>query len=129
MKSNQYKSPLGRARGMGSAHEGAEHWLWQRITAISNLVLVSWLLWSVVHFQGWDYETFTTWLSAPVNAILMILALLSVFYHAALGSQVIVEDYVSCEVMKTAKLIGIKLFFFAMAVASVFSVLKIAFAG
>lgn len=128
-KDDKLKSPLAKARGMGSARDGVEHWMHQRITAVAMLPLMIWLVYSVASVQGFSYEEFTTWLAAPVNAILMILAILSVFYHAALGSQTIVEDYVHNEGCKTLKLIGIKLFFFAASVACVFSVLKIAFAG
>lgn len=128
-KNETIKSPLGKARGMGSARDGVEHWIHQRITAIASLPLMLWLTYAVLSVQGFSYEEFTAWLAAPLNAILMILAILSVFYHAALGAQTIVEDYVHHEGFKIFKLIGIKLFFFAASVACVFSVLKIAFAG
>lgn len=125
-KDDTIQSPLARARGLGSAHEGAHHWWMQRVTAISNAVLMIWLVWSVVTISGMDYNGFTAWLAQPVNAILMILAIISVFYHAALGAQVIAEDYISNIAFRTVKLMGIKLFFIAAAVACIFSVLKIA---
>ncbi len=123
------KTPLARARGLGASHHGVSHWWHQRMTAVANLPLMIWLVWAVVHMQGWTYIEFTAWLAVPVNAILMILSVISVFYHAALGTQVIVEDYFHIEWMKIAKLIGIKLFFIAAGVACVFSILKIAFTG
>ncbi len=126
---NGIKTPLARARGLGSAHGAAEHWWQERLTSIAAVPLVLWLACSVVNMPGWDYETFTSWLAAPVNAILMILTILVIFYHAALGSQVVVEDYIHNEGFKLFKLVGIKLYFFAATVACVFSVLKIAFAG
>jgi len=124
-----FKSSLARARGLGAAHMGVTHWWHQRLTAVANIPLMLWLVWSVLQMQGWSYEIFTAWLAQPVNAILMILSLLSVFYHAALGSQVIAEDYIHHEGLKIFKLIGMRLFFIGAAVASIFSVLKIAFAG
>jgi succinate dehydrogenase / fumarate reductase membrane anchor subunit len=120
------KSPLAKARGLGSAGHGSAHWFVQRVTAISSIPLVLWLVFSVLHLKGADYMTFTSWLAQPVNAVLMILLIISVFYHAALGLQVVVEDYIHCECMKLAKIIGIKLALFAMAVASIFSILKVA---
>lgn len=120
------QTPAGRAHGLGSAHEGTTHWLHQRVTAIANLPLMLWLVWSVVHMQGWSYADVSAWLAHPVNAILMILATLSVFYHAALGSQVVIEDYIHNEGFKMFKLIGMKLFFTACAVACIFSIVKIA---
>lgn len=123
------KSPLARAKGLGAAHEGTGHWWHQRVTAVSNLVLMLWLVWSVVNMSGWTYAEFTAWLAAPVNAILMLLAVVSVFCHAALGTQVIAEDYIHHEGLKIVKLAGIKLFFTATAIACIFSILKIAFTG
>lgn len=121
------KSPLGRARGLGSSGHGVDHWIQHRVTAISNFILMTWLIWSVVHhLSGSSYEEFTLWLSQPVNSILMIFSIISVFYHAHLGTQVIVEDYVHNEGFKFAKLIGMKLFFVGAAVACIFAVIKIA---
>lgn len=88
-----------------------------------------WLVWSVTQMGVVDYMTFTAWLARPVNAVLMILSIITVFYHAALGAQVIVEDYIHHECLKMAKLIGLKLFFLGTGIACVFSVLKIAFVG
>ncbi len=121
------QSPLGKVKGLGAAHNGVTHWWHQRITAITNIPLMLWLVWSVVHIPAWTHQEFVIWLEQPVNSILMILSILSVFYHAALGCQVIVEDYFHVEWMKITKLIGIKLFFFALTVTCIFSVLKISF--
>jgi len=120
------QSPLARARGAGSAHEGTHHWWHQRVTAVANMLLMLWLVWAVVHIPGWSYVEFTTWLAQPCRAILMILAVISVFYHAALGVQVVIEDYVHDGACKVVKLVGMKLFFFATAVACIFSILKVA---
>lgn len=121
------KTPLGRARGLGSAHDGVQHWWHQRVTAVANIFLGIWFAYSIVDLAGAEYLEFTGWLAQPLNAILMILFILSTFYHAALGSQVIAEDYIHHEGLKMVKLVGIKLFFTAMTVAAVFSILKIAF--
>jgi succinate dehydrogenase / fumarate reductase membrane anchor subunit len=124
---DKYQAPLKTAKGMGSAKEGVDHWMKQKITAIANVPLILWLIWSIVALQGASYVEFTTWLGQPLNAILMVFLIISVCIHAKLGAQVITEDYVSCEGFKLFKLIGQKLFFFAIAVACIFSVLKIAF--
>lgn len=122
-----YAAPLKKAKGLGSAHEGADHWMKQKITAVANVPLLIWLIWSIVGLQGASYEEFSLWLASPLNAILMILMIISVTYHAKLGTQVITEDYVHHEGFKMMKLIGQKVFFFTIAVACIFSVLKIAF--
>ena len=120
------KTPLARARGLGAAGDGVEHWFMQRVTAIANIPLVIWLICSIVSLRGTDYAQFTTWLAQPINAILMILFLISTLIHAKLGSQVVTEDYIHNEGLKFVKLIGQKLVFFALGVACIFAVLKIA---
>lgn len=126
---NGIKSPLGRARGLGSAGHATGHWMQQRITAVANIPLIIWFVFSVISLKGASYAEFTSWLASPVNAVLAILFIISTFYHAMLGSQVVTEDYIHCEGFKFFKLIGQKLFFFALGVAAIFSILKIAFAG
>ncbi len=129
-KDSRFDSQLGRAKGLGATGHGVDHWIHQRITAVANLPLMIWLVWSVVHHvAGASYEEFVAWQAQPLNAILMILSVVSVFYHAALGTQVIAEDYIHNEGLKFFKLIGIKLFFSATAIACVFSILKISFVG
>lgn len=127
--SERILSPLAKARGTGSAHHGSGHWMHQRITAVANIPLMLWLVWSVVHLPGAAYQDVSLWLAQPTNAILMILAVLSTFYHAVLGLQVVVEDYVHCEFSKIASLIAIRLAFAALGVAAIFSVLKVSFGG
>ena len=124
---DKYVAPLKKAKGLGSAHEGVDHWMKQKITAIANIPLVLWLICSIVSLQGASYGEFTSWMAQPVNAILMILLIISVCIHAKLGAQVITEDYISNRAFRMVKLIGQKLFFFGIAVACIFSVLKIAF--
>lgn len=130
MKEQQsIQSPLARARGLGSAHDGVHHWVVQRVTSLAAIPLTFWLVWSVVRTQGWEYEAFLAWQAQPVNAVLMILSVITMFYHAALGMQVIIEDYVHGELSKFLSIHGLNILFFAGAIACIFSVLKIAFAG
>jgi succinate dehydrogenase / fumarate reductase membrane anchor subunit len=125
-KQSSIVSDMARAKGLGSAHEGAHHWMMQRITAVAALPLCLWLVYSAVALKGASHEQFTAWLALPWNAVLMILFVLAVFYHAVLGAQVVVEDYIHTKWFKMMKLIGMKLFFTALAVVCIFSVLKIA---
>ncbi len=121
-----YKNPIARARGYGSAKSGYDHWWLQRVTAVSNLILMVWAVWAVLHIIGADYEYFTAWLAMPVHAIPLSLFILSTFTHAALGLQVVIEDYVHCEMSKASSLIALRLVMTGLAVAALFSILKIA---
>lgn len=125
-KQGGLKTPTSRARGLGSAKSGLDHWVMQRVTAVGNAVLGLWLLWSIVTYGAMGYTEAFLWLSEPVNAVCMILFVISTFYHAVLGSQVIIEDYIHNETFKIFKLLGQRLVFFAMAVAAIFSVLQVA---
>lgn len=120
------KSPAARANGLGSAKSGTHHWLMQRITAVGNLILGLWLLYSLLTNVGMTYTDAVLWISSPIHAVLMILFIITTFYHAVLGSQVIVEDYLHNEAFKLFKLLGQRLVFFAMAVACIFSILQVA---
>lgn len=106
---------------------GAGHWIAQRATAIFNLGLMIWLVVSVLGFGAWDHATFTAWLAQPLNVGLMIAAIISTFYHAALGAEVIAEDYIQNQCLLTLKVTATKTLFLALATAGIFSILKIAF--
>lgn len=122
-------SDLKKAKNLGSSHSGTHHWLMQRITAIAIIPLVVWAVYSVVGLKNASYLEFTNWLSSPLNAILMSLFIIATFYHAVLGVQVVTEDYISNKGFRLFKIICQKLFFFAIGVASIFSILKVAFAA
>src|SRR5689334_9076588 len=102
------KTPMARARGLGSAHAGVHHWIAQRVIAIAALPLTFWLFWSVIGLVHADHAAFTAWLAQPINAVLMILTIIAYTYHAALGCQVVIEDYIHSEWFKIIKLIGMK---------------------
>lgn len=123
------KTPLARARGLGASHDGTGRWITLRVTAVANIFLVAWFIWFVKASAGMPHSTFTAFLAQPVNALAMILFIVSVFWHACLGSREIVEDYVHHEGCKLFKLIGQTFFFFAGGAAGIFCVLKIALAG
>jgi succinate dehydrogenase / fumarate reductase membrane anchor subunit len=122
----RFKSPMARAKGLGSSRGGLHHWLMQKITALVNIPLVIWMVWSLPILAQADYAAASAWLSQPVNAVLMIAFVISAFYHAALGLQVVIEDYVHCEVAKLASLIAVKAGLLLLGLMAVFSVLRVA---
>jgi succinate dehydrogenase membrane anchor subunit len=119
-------TPLARARGLGAAHDGLGHWKTQRLTALANTVLVLWFVFSATALAGAGYGEVRAWLSSPLAATLMILLIISVFYHAPLGLQVIAEDYVHHHGIRIATLVLIRLVVAALAVACIVAVLMVA---
>jgi succinate dehydrogenase / fumarate reductase membrane anchor subunit len=127
MERHGLRSPLGRAVGLGSAKEGVDHWWAQRVSAVALIVLGLWFVASLVALAGAERATVTAWLHGPLAAILTILTLAAVFYHSALGLQVVIEDYVHAEGVKIAAVVLVRLISLALAVAGIFAVLRIAF--
>jgi succinate dehydrogenase / fumarate reductase membrane anchor subunit len=121
-----YRTSIARVRGLGAAHAGSGHWKAQRLTAIANLLLVLWFLFSAMALAGSGYDQVRAWLSSPIPASLMVLLIISTFTHARLGLQVVVEDYVHHEGLKIAALAAITLAVFGLAVACIVAVLSIA---
>jgi succinate dehydrogenase / fumarate reductase membrane anchor subunit len=121
-----YRTSLGRARGLGSAKHGVGHFIAERVTAIALIPLVVWGIWSAIVVARGGYEGAITWLGSPVNAVLLVLTLLTGFWHMQLGLRVVIEDYVH-GLSKTALLL-LNLFVCVLfAALAVFAVLKVAF--
>ena len=122
-------TPLAKVRGLGSAHEGPHHWLVQRFTAIGNLVLMIWLMMSFILLPDMSYLTITGYLSSPVPATAMALLLISVFWHARLGLQVLIEDYVHTSGNKFALIALLNLVALGGAAFGIFCVIRLALGG
>lgn len=120
------RTPLSQARGTGSAKEGTGHFWHQRLTALALIPLVIWFCFSLASLPQMDYYGIRDWLSAPINSILMISAMIGVFYHAALGLQMVIEDYIGNRGVRVASVILVKLLCVLFAVTGIFSVLRIA---
>ncbi len=120
------RSPLGRAVGLGSAKEGVEHWWLQRITAVALVPLSLWFVIAVIRLVGADFDSVRDWFGSPLPAILLVLLLIATFYHASLGLQVVIEDYVHTELAKLGLVVVVRLACFALAVAGIFAVLGMA---
>jgi succinate dehydrogenase / fumarate reductase, membrane anchor subunit len=122
-----YRTPLARVRGLGSAHTGAEHFWRQRLTAVANIFLLSFLIWLLATLAGADYATVKATLAKPQIAIPLLLLVASGFVHMRLGMQVIIEDYVHSEGCKVVALLLSSFFAFAVGLVCVFAVLKLSF--
>ena len=94
MSIGESATPLGKVRGLGSAREGGEHWLTERVTSLALLLLGTWLLASLLLLPGLDRTTIIEWLRAPSGAVPMALLIIVGFKHALDGMKVVVDDYV-----------------------------------
>ncbi|MDJ0641640.1 MAG: succinate dehydrogenase, hydrophobic membrane anchor protein [Erythrobacter sp.] len=117
---------IGKVRGLGSAQDGAHHWLVQRFTAIGNLVLMSWLLVSFIGLGDLSHSTVSAWIAKPIPATAMILLVVSLFWHARLGLQVLIEDYIHDGGSKFALLAALNLAVIGGGAFSIFSVARLA---
>ncbi|MEZ5447657.1 MAG: succinate dehydrogenase, hydrophobic membrane anchor protein [Thiolinea sp.] len=120
-------TPLKKARGLGSAKGGVHHWWMQRVTAIALVPLTLWVAFSVAAMSGESYATVLTYFSSPFNVAMLALFLFAGFYHAALGLQVVIEDYIHNEGMKLAALVGMKFAIALIGIMSIFAVIRTAF--
>ena len=120
------RTDLGRVRGLGTAKEGVHHWWMQRLTAIALIPLTLWFIISIATLNNASYTETVNWLSIPLVSIFMILLVSAMLYHALLGVQVVVEDYIHQEGFKFLLLIGLKFIFLVLGVVAIFSLLKIA---
>lgn len=123
------RTPLARVRGLGSAKEGTDHWWVQRVTSLALIPLTLWFVISLMSVARADYATVVEWIGRPFNSILLVLLLITTFYHTALGLQVVIEDYVHDEGMKLAALLVMKLVVWLWGAAAIFAVLRLAFGG
>jgi len=120
---------IGKVRGLGSAHHGAHHWLVQRFTAVGNLVLTLWLATSFVLLPDMSHATVSGWLSKPLPATAMILLVISTFWHARLGLQVLIEDYIQETGMKFGLVTLLNLATIGGGAFAIFSVARLALGG
>ena len=120
-----FRTPLARARGLGSAKDGVHHWKLQRITAISELLLELWLVIQLISMVGSGYSEWLAWFGSPLNTSLLALWIISVFYHTKLGLQVVIEDYVHGPAVKVAAHVALNLATVALAVIALVSIITI----
>ncbi len=119
---------IGRVRGLGSAKSGSHHWWQQRVTAVGNILLMLWFIFSLLRLPSLGYDSTIAWLSSPWAAVPMALLVVNVFWHFRLGLQVVIEDYVHGG-MRILTLGLLHAWTFGMGAFALFSIFKIAFAG
>ncbi|MBM3491573.1 MAG: succinate dehydrogenase, hydrophobic membrane anchor protein [Alphaproteobacteria bacterium] len=105
MSEHSLRTALGRVSGLGSAKDGTQHWWQQRLSALALLPLAVWFALSVAGLAGAEHAQVKAWVASPVVAVLLLLFVLSGFYHLRLGLQVVIEDYVHAPGAKLALLV------------------------
>lgn len=112
---------------MHSDKPATEHWLVIRVTAVLAIPFTLWFVYSIVRLAGADYETARAWFHVPMNAVFIMFFVLIAFYHAVLGHEEIIEDYVQQPLLKKIKLASNAVLCSFIAALCIFSVLKIVF--
>lgn len=122
----KFRTPLKNVRGLGSAKTGTEHFVHQRLTATALVLLGIWFVVFVLSLVGADYVAATEAVSKPWNAVLLVGFLIAMFWHAQLGLQVVLEDYVHHSLLALAVQTIVKFVAVLGAIVSVFAVARIA---
>jgi succinate dehydrogenase / fumarate reductase membrane anchor subunit len=119
------RSPLGRARGLGSAKAGAAHWWAQRLTALALLPLTLWFLCAAVRMLGATRDDVVSWMAGPLPLVLMIALVIATFHHLQLGLQVVIEDYVENHALRVGAVLLVKGLALLLALACIVSALRL----
>ena len=123
------RSELARARGLGSAKEGVQHWWMQRLTGLALIPLGLWFVAGLLAHVGLDRAAAAAWLRQPVVLGLTALLIVALFHNDQLGLQVVIEDYVGHEAAKLAAVILVKAAAIVLATAALVALLTIAIGG
>jgi succinate dehydrogenase / fumarate reductase, membrane anchor subunit len=119
------RSPLGRARGLGSARAGATHWWMQRLTSLALVPLTLWFLCGMIRMLGATRDDVVSWMSGPLPIVLMIALVIATFHHLQAGLQVVVEDYVHDDRLRIGSILLVKGLSLLLALACIISVLRL----
>lgn len=126
MTPSSLRTPLAKVRGLGSAKEGTTHFIHQRVTAIALVPLSLWFVASLLGLAiSGNPAKLAAWLGSGVHAGAVIFMLVALFYHAKLGIQTVIEDYLHCPCLKIAALLGNVFFMYGSLIISVIAVLKL----
>jgi succinate dehydrogenase / fumarate reductase membrane anchor subunit len=118
-------TPLKKVRGLGAAHGGTETFWRQRLTALANIPLTIFLIYSIVSHIGADYDTVKAYFAQPIVAALMLALVISAAIHMRIGLKEIIADYVHGDSAKTAAIVFANFFAAGVGIAAALAILKI----
>ncbi|MBT8420850.1 MAG: succinate dehydrogenase, hydrophobic membrane anchor protein [Gammaproteobacteria bacterium] len=123
------RTPLAQVRGHGSARQGAHHWWMQRITAVMLIPLFIGFVGTMVALATGGYAETAAFIRSPIAAGALLVLVVTIFYHAALGLQVVIEDYTSADKCHACTIVTMRFIMFLLAAISVVAVIKVAVGG
>jgi succinate dehydrogenase / fumarate reductase membrane anchor subunit len=123
------RSMLGRARGLGSAKSGLEHWWFHRVTSVALIPLTFWFVWSMIHLAGQPRAAVAAWAHNPVTAALMLATIWATFTHFQMGVCSVMEDYIRTESRRLISMLLMKGLCAFLGLTAAVAVLKLALAG
>ncbi len=124
MRRHTIQTPLARARGRGSAKSGARHWWAQRVTAVALVPLTLWFLACFALLLQTDHAAFVEWLNSPLNAALMSAFMIVMFYHAMLGVETIIDDYLHADAVRIPALACLPIITLLLTVGSISAIIR-----
>jgi succinate dehydrogenase / fumarate reductase, membrane anchor subunit len=119
------RSPLGRARGLGSARAGATHWWVQRLTSLALVPLTLWFLCAMVRMLGATRDDVVSWMAGPLPIVLMLALVIATFHHLQAGLQVVIDDYVHQDWLRVGSILVMKAIALLLALACIVSTLRL----
>ncbi|HUO21982.1 MAG TPA: succinate dehydrogenase, hydrophobic membrane anchor protein [Caulobacteraceae bacterium] len=122
-----YRTPLARARGLGSAKHGSGHWVAERVTSIALVPLSLWAVCSGLTLTRVGYQGAAAWAHSPLNAVLSILLLAVGFKHLEGGIRVVIEDYMHVPMTRNVALLANLFVCTLVGALAIFCILKVAF--
>ncbi|SJM92239.1 Succinate dehydrogenase, hydrophobic membrane anchor protein [Crenothrix polyspora] len=124
-----FKISLAQVLNLGFAKNGTGHWWLQRVTAVLLIPLSFFVIRLFDVCLTASYQQTVDWFASPINTIGIVAWLLAVFYHAALGLQVVIEDYVANPGIKTMSVWSVNMVFLLLGVAALVAVFRIVSVG
>ncbi|MCC5996466.1 MAG: succinate dehydrogenase, hydrophobic membrane anchor protein [Oceanicaulis sp.] len=120
------RTPLSRAKGLGSARTGSGHFIAQRVSAVALVILIPAFVWMIARLPDLSYEAARALIASPAGALVMLLTLTAAIYHMRLGLQVVIEDYIPAPVTRAGLLIVNTLIAAGLWLTALYSILVIA---